>query len=188
MKEQNIFFSDSLKNIKLPGQLRHRLGRRIAFLLQMFKAGQSIHFHEKGQIQRPADPINFLLGNQKLLLDNLKKPLINPFLYLQTDCLPPLAPLELALDFLQQILRLILLNGKIRIAHDTERAGAYNIIIHEQLMNIPLNDFLQQNHRPGLRVLCRDLNYPVKHAGHLDSGKFKALISLLFLHQSPQIQ
>ena len=131
---------------------------------------------------------NVFISYGKFLFQYLQKPLVHIAFHFQPDNLAPLALFQLFFDFLQKVFHLVFVQRKVRIPHNPERMGGHDVVIQEQFLDITLNDFLQQNHRPGLRVLCRDLNYPVKHAGHLDSGKFKALISLLFLHQSPQIQ
>ena len=106
----------------------------------MLKALQAVHFHKEGKIQGAVDMVNILFLNGKLILDNAQQAFIHAGFHLQTDCLPPLPLFQLFFDFLQQILRLVLINGQIRISHDTERMGAHQVIVEKKPGNIPLNN------------------------------------------------
>ena len=77
----------------------------------MFKSGQAVHFHQEGEIQRAVDPVDIILLNGKLLFDDGKKLFINARFHFQTDGLAPLSLLQLLFDLLQQILRLVLVDG-----------------------------------------------------------------------------
>ena len=138
MVQQNVSLPDFIKKRTLFHKFRHRLGH-ILFFLQMLKALQAVHFHKEGKIQGAVDMVNILFLNGKLILDDAQQAFIHAGFHLQTDCLPPLPLFQLFFDFLQQILRLVLINGQIRISHDTERMGAHHVIVEKKPGNIPLN-------------------------------------------------
>ncbi len=89
MVQQHIPFPDPGKNIAAGRKLRHRL-RFIPGGFQLFEAFQTIHFHQKGQIQGTVNEIQILFPHVKFLADNLQQPLVNIALHLQADYLAPL--------------------------------------------------------------------------------------------------
>ena len=186
MVHQNVSLPDLREHIRLLRQFRYRLRFQVPVLLQMVKAIQPVHFHKESQIQRSADGIDIPLLNRQFIPDQLQQSVVDPFLHLQTDDLPPLPLLKLFLDLLQQILRFVLLNRQIRISHDAERVAADDIIVEEQLVHIAFDHFLQQNDlRPLLR---RNRHKAGQDARYLYGGKFQFSPAVLLLHQRPQIQ
>ena len=88
-----------------------------------------VQFHQKGQIKRSADPIDIILFYRKLLLQNFQKLRLHFILYLQTDDLSPLTLLQLLLNLLEQICRIVLVNRQIRIPHDPVRVRTDDIVV-----------------------------------------------------------
>ena len=175
------------KNIIVIHKSRNRL-RRIRRRFQLIKAVHSVHFHQKRQIQRTVNFINIIISHGKLPFQDLQETFINLLLHLQTDHLAPLALLQLLLNLLQKILRLLLIQSKICIPHNPEGMGRHNIIIQKQLLHIPLNNLFQKNHSPLPVSICRKLHDPGKAGGNLNHGKLQPVFSVLFLYQSRNIQ
>ena len=142
--KQDISFSQLFKDTSLLHEFRYRLGNILLFL-QMGKAFHPVHFHQEGEIQRAVDTVNILFLNGKLILDHAQQALIHTGFHFQPDRLAPLPLFQLLFNFLQQILRFVLIDGQIRIPHDTEGMGAYHVIIQKQSGNIPFYDLLQKD-------------------------------------------
>ena len=106
--QQYILLSYFLKNIIIRLNLRHRL-RHIRLVFELFKALQSIHFHEESKIERSGDIVDVTLIYHQFFFDDVKQTFLNPFFDLKPYRLPPLSLLELLLDLLQEIFRLLLL-------------------------------------------------------------------------------
>ena len=70
MMKENIALSDICKNVVLIHQRRYGL-RLMRHGFEIFKSGQTIHLHEKGQIQRTVYIKNILAADGQLLLQNL---------------------------------------------------------------------------------------------------------------------
>ena len=192
MVKQDIALPDIGEYIVFIHKGRHGLGH-IPGCLEEFKAFQSIHLHEKRQVQRAVDFKNILAVYGQFPADDFKETLIHIVLDFQTDGLAPLAFLKLLLDFLQQVHRLLLIYGKVGISHDAEGMRSHNVIIEEQRGHVPLYDFLQQDNHPALLAVL--IYFPGKlhnsgnHRGNLHHGKFQLLIlSALFPQKRSDIQ
>ena len=183
---QDIALPDLRKHIRVLRQLRHRLGRQVTVFLQMIKALHAVQFHQKSEVQRPADGINVLLRDRQLLPDQSEETAVDTLLHLQTDHLSPLSLFKLLLDLLQKVLRLLLLDGQIGVPHDTERIRADNIIVQEKLVYVALDHFLQKYQAPPL--LRGNLHQTGKDAWHLHRGKLHLPVAVFLRHQSSQIQ
>ena len=105
---------------------------------------------------------------------------VNFLLHLQADDLTPLPLLQLFLDFLQQIFRLILIDTQVSIAHDTVRISTKHVIVQEQLLDIPLDNLFKKQECPHSLRSGRNLHNPWQHGRYLDSGKL-CLPFLVFL-------
>ena len=140
--QQDIASADLRKNIFLIVHTRNRLWavRRIAVRVHPVNP---VQFHQKGQIKRPVDPIDIILLYRKLLLQNFQKLRLHFILYLQTDDLSPLTLLQLLLNLLEQIRRIVLVNRQIRIPHNPVRVRTDDIVIQKQLVNVALDDFFK---------------------------------------------
>ncbi len=143
----------------------------------MLKAVKRIYFHKKGQIKRPGNLKKVLLVYFQFFLEDLQKAFIRVLLNLQTDDLAPLPSPELFFNLLQQIHRLLLIERKVSIPHDTEWMGSHNVIVQEKLLHVALNDLLQEDHLvylPGmLPDRHRQHHHPWKHGRHLYHRKFQ---------------
>ena len=184
MVEQDVSPADIGEDIILIHQSRHWL-RPIFSRLEVLKAVQTIHFHQKGEIQRAGDREDILAADQQFFLYDLKKALIYVRFDFQTDRFAPLALFELFLNLLQQIHRLLLVNGEIGVAHDAEGMGSDDIVVQEQRRHIPLYNLLQKHHHPLLCPILIDLlrqfHDPLKHRRHLNHGKFHFPVPVLLL-------
>ena len=179
--EQDIPFADFLKDVAVRRQLLHRR-RHMLRILQLVKARKAVHLHQEGQVERPVDLIDGLVPDVKFLPQKLEQLLVYLLLYLQADHLAPLAFFQLLLDLLQEIRRVVLLNGQVSVAHDPVGRGADNIIAQEQLLHVPLNDLLQQDHIPASVLSMGKRDDPGQHGGHLHGGELQhLLLSLLVL-------
>ena len=111
MMQENILFADCSKNIVV-AVLNLRYGSRyIFFSFERIKSIESIHFHQKRKIERSRNIINIGILDLEFCFQNLQKFFVHLFFYFQTDDLAPLAFFQLFLNFLEQILCLILING-----------------------------------------------------------------------------
>ena len=110
MVQENVSFADVGENIVLIHQRGHRIGG-IPGRFEMVKSPQPIHLHQEGQIQGTANVENVLAADGQLFFQNLQQALIHTRLYFQTDGLAPLALLQLLLNLLQQVHRLLLVDG-----------------------------------------------------------------------------
>ena len=129
MEQQNILLSDLLKDIAVRRKIRYWLGRCIGFFLKVIITGQSIHFHQESKIERSVNPVNIIIRNGKLPLDDAKQPCIHSFFHFQSDGLPPLTLFQLFFNLLKQILCFVLLNGQICVSHDTKRIRTDDFIV-----------------------------------------------------------
>ncbi len=149
MVQQNVPLTDLVEDFTPLGQLGHRLGC-VSGSFQMVKSLQAIKLHKHRQIQGTVHHVYILVLNVKLLFQNVQKPLVTARRHFQTDGLPPLTLFQLLFNLLQQIRRLVLIYGQIRIAHNPVGVCAYDIVVQEELVHVPLNQLLQKNHLPAL--------------------------------------
>ena len=170
--QKNVSLPDIRKDIVVIHQFRNR--RRGVFRnLVLFESLQTVQLHQERQIQRSRDVENILFPDAEFRLQNFQQPLVDLILHLQADDLAPLALFQLFLDFLQKIRRILLVDGQIRVSHDTVRMGTDNVVAEEQLSDIPLNNFFQQDHGDSLPFRRRKRNKARKHRGNLHGCKFQ---------------
>ena len=182
MVQQDIppaYFIEDHTSLRQPG---YRL-RRILNRLQVVESLQTVHLHQNSQVKGTINGIKILIFYAQFFLQDLQKPFVTPGRNFQPDSLSPLPLLQLLLYFLQQVRRLILLDGKIGISHNSKRISAHNVIIQEQLMHIPLYDLFQKNDLPFLSC-HRKFHNTAEHTGYLYRGKFQFPPAFLLFHQS----
>ena len=83
-----------------------------------------------------------MLAHAELFGERLSQRGIRFVLDLQPDHLAPLAFYELLLNLLEQIGGLVLVKGKIGVAHDTVRVSADHVIVQIKLPDILFDDLL----------------------------------------------
>ena len=144
MRQENILFPDCIKQIHPIRQVHKRRNRLrdVRLFLQVFKALHPVQLHQEGQIQRSAD--------------------------LEPDDLAPLTLPELFLDFVEQIIRIVLVQCHICISRDPVRVRTDNVIAGKQLSHVPLDDLLEQDSGSCAFLRTGDLNHPRKHGRNLD--------------------
>ena len=122
----------------------------------------------------------------QLLPEDFQKSVIHAVFHFKADGFSPLTLFQLLLNLLQKVCRFILLNGQIRISHDTEGMCTDNIIVQEQLLFVPFDNLLQENYLlcPALR---RQLYNTVQHGWNLYCCKLQFLLILL-MYQSGNVQ
>ena len=110
--QEDIPLTDRGKHIASGRDLRHldRLGQMGAIFLKTF---HPVDLHQEGQIQRSVDPVDIIVRDVQLFFQRLEEALVDSFLDLQTDRLSPLSALDLLFDLLEQVLRFLLLDGKV---------------------------------------------------------------------------
>ena len=187
MMQQDIASADLRKNIFLIVHARNRLWavRRIAVRVHPVNP---VQFHQKGQIKRSADPIDIILFYRKLLLQNFQKLRLHFILYLQTDDLSPLTLLQLLLNLLEQICRIVLVNRQIRIPHDPVRVRTDDIVVQKQLVNVALDDFFKQCHTLFPVRSVRKPDNPRQYRRYLYRCKFSFALFALLGNQCADIQ
>ena len=191
MVKEHISLPDHLENVLAGIRKCRNYSRGIFRLFILVEAILAVHLHQHSQIQRPVDVENILFLNVKFLFQNAKKSGIDLILHFQADHLAPLALFQLLLDLHQKILSSVLVNGKVRISHNTVRMRADYIITQEKLVNIPLNDFLQKDHGSILFLCRRNHDHTGQHRRYLNGGKHQNLLAfflILFGNQSSDVQ
>ena len=186
MVQEDVPLADFVEDPAARRQLGHRLGR-ILRSLQMVKTLQAVHLHQYGQIQGPVYDVQIVFLDMELILQNPQQPPVAVGRHLQPNGLAPLALLQLLLDFLQKVCRLVLLNGKVGITHYSKRISTHNVIVQEQLMHVPLDDLLQEDHLAHLPI-GGQLHHPAQDARHLHCGELQLLAYLLLAHQGGDVQ
>ena len=133
MMKQYISFSNLFKNISVcPKFLIHL--RNIRFFFIFLKSLQTIAFHEEGKIKRTADGIHIIRMHLQLFFHIFDQTLVHFLFVFKLDDFSPLTFFQLLFDFFEQIFRIIFINGKIGIAHDSISAGAKNLVIQEKFI------------------------------------------------------
>ena len=174
--QENIAFPDHLEDIFVSLETGHR-GGRIFFRLVLVEPVQSVHLHEHGQIQRTLDAEDILVLDSEFRLEDLQKTFIHLLFRFQTDHLAPLAFFQLLLDLHQKVFRLVLVNGEVRVSHNTVGMGADHVVAEKKLADIPLDDLLQKDYGPGAVFLRRDLDHSRQHGGNLHGGELQDFFS-----------
>ena len=132
MMHEDISFADLLEDIRSCGKCRNRLRLCVAVLSEFVKTLNAVRFHQISEVQRTVDLIDKIVLQGQLGHEELFELLIDPLFHFQTDRVAALALLELLLDLLEKIFRLVFRYIKIRAAHDPVGAGAADLIIDEQ--------------------------------------------------------
>ena len=176
MMQENIAFPDHLEDIFVSLETGHR-GGRIFFRLVLVEPVQSVHLHEHGQIQRTLDAEDILVLDSEFCLEDLQKTFVHLLFRFQTDHLAPLTLFQLLLDLHQKVFRLVLVNGEVRVSHNTVGMGADHVVAEKKLADIPLDDLLQKDYGPGAVFLRRDLDHSRQHGGNLHGGELQDFFS-----------
>ena len=170
MRQENILFPDCIKQIHPIRQVHKRRNRLrdVRLFLQVFKALHPVQLHQEGQIQRSADLVDGIRSDSEFLLQNLEQLFVHPVLILKPDDLAPLTLPELFLDFVEQIIRIVLVQCHICISRDPVRVRTDNVIAGKQLSHVPLDDLLEQDSGSCSFLRTGDLDHPRKHGRNLD--------------------
>ena len=82
----------------------------------------SVSLHQIGEIQRPVNFVYKIFGQRQFRHEKTKELPVDPLFHFQFDGVPPLALLELFLNFLEKIFGLVL--GDLQIGASQDPVGA----------------------------------------------------------------
>ena len=145
MMHKDVLTSDSLKDINTIHKGRHGLGLNNRCLKRRIHLLHSIELHEEGQVKRSFNVIYLIPAYHEFTYKDFLQSLISIYIQFQSDCLSPLALLDLFLYFLKEVGSLLLIYLKVGISHDSEFTGSYNLMIKKQLVQVLLNYLLKEN-------------------------------------------
>ena len=142
---KDVLTSDSLKDINTIHKGRYGFGLNNRCLKRRIHLLHSIELHEEGQVKRPFNVIYLIPAYHEFTYKDFLQSLISIYIQFQSDCLSPLALLDLFLYFLKEVGSLLLIYLKVGISHDSEFTGSYNLMIKKQLVQVLLNYLLKEN-------------------------------------------
>ena len=132
----------------------------------------SVRFHQISEVKGTVDLIDIVFAQGQLCHKKAQKLLVDSLFHFQADRVASLALLELLLDLLEQVFRLIFRDLQIRAPHDPVRTGALDLIIHEQPGQKSADDVFEEHKPSGLAFQSGKDKDPGENAGHLHSGEF----------------
>ncbi len=141
-----------------------RTGHELALLEVV--ALQAVDRPQAGEVQRAGQAEHLELVDAELADQQLEDVGVDRLLDLEADRRPEPAAHELALEGLQQVLGVVLLDLDVLVARDAEGVGLLDLHAREQRVEVRGDDVLER-HEPGRR----HLDEPGQQGRHLDAGE-----------------
>ena len=145
-------------------ELARRLGDELALLEVV--AVEAVQRPQPGQVQRTGEPEDLELVDAELADEQLEHVRVDGLLDLEPHGRAEPAAHELALERLQQVLRVVLLDLDVLVAGDAEGVGLLDLHAREQGVQVRGDDVLER-HEPGRA----DLDEPRQQRRHLHAGE-----------------
>ena len=174
---ENIALSYLLENIAAGGEFGHKLGFCIPVFPKFVISVDPVSLHQICKIKGTVELIDEIHAQRELFHQKVKELFVNTLLYFKPDGVSSLTLLELLLDLLEKILRLILGDIQIGASHDPVRTRTPDFIVDEETRQEPADDILKQNKSSRISFLSGKHEDPGEYAGHLHGGKLVFLLA-----------
>ena len=129
------------------------------------------HLEQAAEVERSRQPVHLLLGDVELAHEQAERQVVHVVGDLEPDRRPEPASQQFALERLDEVLGLVLLDLDVLVAGDPELVVLEHLHAGEEVVEVVGDEVLERDEPQQPAVVIRQLHEPRQHRRHLEPGE-----------------